>query len=223
LVYWYNLKDQVKRRCHQLCEFCLTREGQDLHHRHYLRWGREHPQDVMLVCHYCHEVIGGYQHRDGRPFHANSLGANGDDGKTDTGQWWAWLERAEGVTKKLRDDEFARIFAEMDQTPEMRRGAEIIAQPPVAATGNKFYGQARGAGDVGRRVSGGDGRPATGGPVRSDAELLASLDALHDGDAELLATLDALHDGDAELLALLRVPLPCDAEMLAWLRHEGGD
>jgi hypothetical protein len=39
LAYWYNLKDQIKRRCHRLREYCLTRDGDDLHHRHYHSWG----------------------------------------------------------------------------------------------------------------------------------------------------------------------------------------
>lgn len=62
-TYWYNLKDRVKSRAHFLswgrCEFCWLRNYYALHHRTYDREGQELPEDVMLVCNICHELIHG--------------------------------------------------------------------------------------------------------------------------------------------------------------------
>lgn len=100
-THWYALKDAVKARCWRLCEYCLLRPGDQLHHRHYRTWGRERPEDVMLVCDPCHRLLSGKA-----PFGSEllvapgSLADRGDDGRTDTPLWRGWLRSARGFTAK---------------------------------------------------------------------------------------------------------------------------
>jgi hypothetical protein len=101
LAHWWQLKDAVKYRCRRLCEYCLMRNGYALHHRHYRTWGRERPEDVMLVCGLCHRLIHGLPlaaFYEGAPrCRPGSLADQGDDGHTDSPPWRAWLAGARAV------------------------------------------------------------------------------------------------------------------------------
>jgi hypothetical protein len=94
LAHWWRLKDEVKYRCRGLCEYCLVRDGYDLHHRHYRTWGHERPEDVMLVCGLCHCLIHGHPPPalyEGAPrCRPGSLAGRGDDGRSDSPAWRAW-------------------------------------------------------------------------------------------------------------------------------------
>src|SRR5262245_51079443 len=97
-VYLYRLKDQVRDRCYNLCEYCLLRWGEQLHHRHYETWGRERPCDVMLVCDRCHRAIEGLDSPRDLCVDPHSLAALGDDGRGDFPLWRAWLRQCEEFT-----------------------------------------------------------------------------------------------------------------------------
>ena len=101
-VRWYRLKDEVKSRCFERCEFCALRYGVALHHRHYGTWGSERLRDVMLVCGACHNVIhglGGWGKTvTCRP---GSLLNLGDTGHGSTPEWNAYLLEARSRMWKL--------------------------------------------------------------------------------------------------------------------------
>jgi hypothetical protein len=104
--HWWRLKDKVKARCQDLCEFCLIRHGVQLHHRHYETWLTERPEDVMLVCDACHRLISGKAHKPAWPltFAPGSLGDWGYDGKADTPPWRWWLASASTITLRIAKD-----------------------------------------------------------------------------------------------------------------------
>jgi hypothetical protein len=123
---WWNLKDAVKVRCCRLCEFCLLRCGDQLHHRHYRTWGRERPEDVMLVCDPCHRVIEGLRTPDGLLVRGCSLAKHGDSGKGDSPLWRDWLAHAGEITsaalehdrRKRRErarKEWERVFGDGEE------------------------------------------------------------------------------------------------------------
>jgi 5-methylcytosine-specific restriction endonuclease McrA len=51
---WRHLKAQIARSRGRRCERCGATFGLQLHHKNYLRLGRELPTDVELLCGYCH-------------------------------------------------------------------------------------------------------------------------------------------------------------------------
>lgn len=64
--YWQQLKRKCWRRCEGRCEYYDEEEGErcwnkarDLHHRHYLRFGIELPDDVVYLCRLHHDQAHG--------------------------------------------------------------------------------------------------------------------------------------------------------------------
>lgn len=94
---WYALKDLVRLRARNLCEWCRRRPMAILHHRTYANVGYEQPADVMGVCHACHKAIHGrlpWTH--GQPptmvVGVGSLADLGDPGMGDSALWDAYLK-----------------------------------------------------------------------------------------------------------------------------------
>jgi hypothetical protein len=60
-AHWETLKSQVLARQGNACACCPNDEGSgyrlELHHRHYENWGKELPEDVVILCSLCHEYI----------------------------------------------------------------------------------------------------------------------------------------------------------------------
>lgn len=54
---WREVRGQVLRRANYQCERCGTRNtGLQVHHRNYLRLGRERLSDLEALCPDCHKV-----------------------------------------------------------------------------------------------------------------------------------------------------------------------
>jgi len=91
--HWWTLKDYVRRRARNRCEYCLLRPIADLHHRTYANNGAEHSMDVMGVCRACHRHI-----HDGRSVlvSENSIAAFGDHGTgTHSPHWLSYLKQVD--------------------------------------------------------------------------------------------------------------------------------
>lgn len=53
--YWRELKAKVIRRRGHKCERCFCESCPlDLHHKHYMTFGKERQKDVELLCRECH-------------------------------------------------------------------------------------------------------------------------------------------------------------------------
>jgi 5-methylcytosine-specific restriction endonuclease McrA len=54
---WRHLCQQLIRASHDRCERCGTLTWQlEVHHKHYDCLGRERPQDLEVLCRYCHII-----------------------------------------------------------------------------------------------------------------------------------------------------------------------
>lgn len=51
---WVPRRTRNKRA---VCEFCLSADRLDLHHRTYKRLGAERPADLVLICERCHSRV----------------------------------------------------------------------------------------------------------------------------------------------------------------------
>jgi predicted HNH restriction endonuclease len=96
---WYARKDKVRARAGRRCEFCRYRVGVHCHHRSYARFGREHLNDLMLVCLACHRAIHGLTRRT-LTCAEGSLLAQGDSGMGDGALWQAYLSAARKARKE---------------------------------------------------------------------------------------------------------------------------
>lgn len=56
---WKALREQVFRRCSEVCELCEEAAAEEVHHLTYERIGHEELSDLMGVCKPCHELIHG--------------------------------------------------------------------------------------------------------------------------------------------------------------------
>lgn len=96
-IYWFRLKDRIKRRAGDVCEYCSLRPYYALHHRTYARYGQEDEADVMLVCNICHCAIHGLLSSVAGRFpqsiviRRDSLAARGDDGLSMNEIWKDYL------------------------------------------------------------------------------------------------------------------------------------
>lgn len=106
---WWTLKDDVRVRARNRCEWCSRRPMSLLHHRTYARYGgAERAEDVMGVCYACHKAIHGllpWSH--GQPptivVGVGSLADRGDSGMGDGALWDAYLKsHPEGPTLTVR-------------------------------------------------------------------------------------------------------------------------
>jgi hypothetical protein len=55
---WWK-KRFLRLRCRDKCELCGEQPGSQMHHKTYERFGRELPEDLVLICRWCHESIHG--------------------------------------------------------------------------------------------------------------------------------------------------------------------
>lgn len=62
---WFNLTKPIRNRNHGLCECCLIRFGEVVHHRTYKNLGHEKDEDLIHVCHLCHNEIHKKRRRGG--------------------------------------------------------------------------------------------------------------------------------------------------------------
>lgn len=63
---WALLKVAVRERSCGRCEYCDLRPGTETHHKTYDRLYHEKLDDLMDVCHLCHEFLSGLRHVDPR-------------------------------------------------------------------------------------------------------------------------------------------------------------
>lgn len=56
-AYWYNLKQQRRDICNNLCEQCNLVPPTELHHLHYTNLLHESIDDVVYLCTDCHQAI----------------------------------------------------------------------------------------------------------------------------------------------------------------------
>ena len=89
--YWWSLKDRVKARGQNRCEFCERRSIHALHHRTYDRFGHEYARDVMGVCSACHKFIHGRLNKI--VVNRGSLADLGDRGIGSNDIWKDYLRR----------------------------------------------------------------------------------------------------------------------------------
>lgn len=61
---WFTRTEPVRKRNNGLCECCMMRYGNCVHHRTYQRLGEELEIDLLHVCIYCHRMI----HKKGKYF-----------------------------------------------------------------------------------------------------------------------------------------------------------
>lgn len=54
---WYARSDPIRKRNKGLCECCKMRYGEHVHHRTYKHLGQELPEELIHLCHYCHEFV----------------------------------------------------------------------------------------------------------------------------------------------------------------------
>jgi hypothetical protein len=57
---WRQKADAAKARAHDRCQVCYKHRNEitlDAHHRTYARLGREHPEDITVLCRDCHELF----------------------------------------------------------------------------------------------------------------------------------------------------------------------
>ena len=54
---WAAKRAAVMQRANCRCERCLAAPAREVHHLHYRRVGREHVDDLLAVCVYCHTVL----------------------------------------------------------------------------------------------------------------------------------------------------------------------
>ena len=110
---WFALKDDVRVRARNRCEWCSIRPMSILHHRTYARYGDEHAEDVMGVCSACHKAIHGllpWVHGQLPTIivGVGSLADRGDSGMGESALWrrrmadWqrsqpTWLQRSQAV------------------------------------------------------------------------------------------------------------------------------
>lgn len=87
--HWYALKDYVRVRARNRCEWCSRRPMSILHHRTYARYGgAERAEDVMGVCYACHKAIHGLMGRmQTIVVGVGSLADRGDPGMGDSALW----------------------------------------------------------------------------------------------------------------------------------------
>lgn len=114
---WYQFKDFIKALAGTTCEYCHARPARDLHHVIYLRFGAEHPADVMLLCDECHALLhhrfrGKIKCKRGSPFDDRLFGG----------------ELIEYMIEK-RDREWTKYKAWLERLYEVTGdGADLIAQ-----------------------------------------------------------------------------------------------
>lgn len=54
---WFARTESVRLRNRGICECCNMRYGTCVHHRTYVRLGKETDADLLHVCKYCHKMI----------------------------------------------------------------------------------------------------------------------------------------------------------------------
>lgn len=92
--FWWHLKDLVRKRADNRCEWCRRRLIYALHHRTYERKLHEAPKDVMGVCRACHKMIHGLWPPGYKLLVAKgSLADKGDSGLGITLRWLAYLRK----------------------------------------------------------------------------------------------------------------------------------
>jgi len=57
--HWKEVRTKIRRRARGWCERCHIRPRADIHHLNYECLGNESKNDVVAVCHYCHEFLHG--------------------------------------------------------------------------------------------------------------------------------------------------------------------
>lgn len=89
----------LRLRCHDRCELCNGQTASQMHHKTYQRAGNELPEDLALICRYCHEAI-----------HGIWLGweVNGNDRKAACDGYW---QKTENDAKRIIDESRRRASA----------------------------------------------------------------------------------------------------------------
>jgi hypothetical protein len=57
---WRARRKAALKRAKNRCQLCATTEGLDAHHRTYRRLGAERPDDVTVLCRFCHKLHHGH-------------------------------------------------------------------------------------------------------------------------------------------------------------------
>lgn len=89
---WYDLKDHIRQRARNRCEWCRLRPMGILHHRSYAHVGAEPEHDVMGLCSACHAVIHGLRASTSLRVQHGSLAHRGDPGEGRSALWTAYLQ-----------------------------------------------------------------------------------------------------------------------------------
>lgn len=55
--HWQQVQQAALARAKHRCQVCDGRDRLEVHHRTYVRRGREQPEDVTVLCHGCHETF----------------------------------------------------------------------------------------------------------------------------------------------------------------------
>lgn len=61
-THWKKVRDAAVKRANHRCQLCYSNGPLEVHHRTYLRRGRERSSDVIALCDDCHEIF----HREGK-------------------------------------------------------------------------------------------------------------------------------------------------------------
>lgn len=59
--YWAELRAWIVERDGDACRVCCRRENLQVHHRRYGVRGAEDPEDLITLCHGCHEIFHTYR------------------------------------------------------------------------------------------------------------------------------------------------------------------
>jgi 5-methylcytosine-specific restriction endonuclease McrA len=54
--HWKKVSSEAKERAGNRCQVCGSTIALDVHHSNYLSFWHEDPQDVVCLCHKCHEI-----------------------------------------------------------------------------------------------------------------------------------------------------------------------
>jgi 5-methylcytosine-specific restriction endonuclease McrA len=54
---WQELRQKVLQRDNNMCQTCCNTKSLEIHHKHYNSLGKEKLEDLITLCHECHEAI----------------------------------------------------------------------------------------------------------------------------------------------------------------------
>ena len=73
--HWLSIRAAVIYRASGRCQLCSKEDRLHIHHNSYQNLGQERPEDVIVLCQYCHEKFHDKAGTQGVP--ASENGANG--------------------------------------------------------------------------------------------------------------------------------------------------